>query len=69
MTVNSDGNLCHCPRCGERGLEFMKTYSFCWECGYFPGEEDRGTPIPNFKKFNKEKNVVEIPIELEATAS
>lgn len=29
-------NILNCPRCGEHKLEFMKSYCFCWECGYSP---------------------------------
>jgi hypothetical protein len=28
--------ILNCPRCGEHKLELMKSYGFCWECGYSP---------------------------------
>ena len=38
-----------CPRCGEDKLELLKTYGFCWECGYTPDEKDFQIPPTNFK--------------------
>lgn len=43
-----------CPRCGEHKLEFMKSYSFCWECGYSPSDEQI-SPMP----FDRKKVVKE----------
>ena len=28
-------SFCNCPRCGERTLERLKSYSHCVECLYF----------------------------------
>ena len=28
-----------CPRCGQWCLEHLKSYSHCWECGYFPEDD------------------------------
>jgi hypothetical protein len=25
-----------CPRCGGGSLEYLATHSHCWECNYFP---------------------------------
>lgn len=30
-----------CSRCGQAALEFLRTHSYCWECGYSP-ESDPG---------------------------
>lgn len=40
-----------CPRCGEHKLELMKSYSFCWECGYSASTEKR--PTSALKRFGQ----------------
>lgn len=37
-----------CPRCGTNKLEYLSSYSFCWECGY--SAEPVETRIALFKK-------------------
>ena len=29
-----------CPRCGKWSLEHLGTHSHCWECNYFPEENE-----------------------------
>ncbi len=40
-----------CPRCGENKLEFMRSYSFCWECGYSASTEE--SPTSSLKRFGQ----------------
>lgn len=44
-------NILTCPRCGEHKLEFMKSYCFCWECGYSP--ENGQSSVPQSAMIHK----------------
>ena len=32
--------FCHCPRCGNRTLEHLKTHSHCIDCQYYENSEE-----------------------------
>lgn len=67
--------FCHCPRCGERTLERLESYSHCVQClyvedywespdrGYIEAEkilrEHDNSPIE--EKDAPESNVIELP--------
>ena len=46
----------YCPRCGEHKLEYMKSYSFCWECGYSPSD-DQISRIPIERTYAQRPDV------------
>jgi len=48
-------NIQNCPRCGERKLEHMSSYCFCWECGYAPSDDDKEPNIVSIKDIFKTK--------------
>lgn len=34
-----------CPRCGTHKLEYLTSYSFCWECGYSAQAAESCVPL------------------------
>lgn len=30
----------NCPRCGGMGMEHLQTHSHCWDCNYFPDQDE-----------------------------
>lgn len=50
MKRNKDSSsLCQCPRCGEMGIENLKTHSYCINCNYSKiYEDDSGRIIPDW---------------------
>ena len=40
--------LKECPRCGDYGLEKLRTHAFCAGCNYFADEKDEATPLIPF---------------------
>lgn len=43
-----------CPRCGRWAIEHLKTHSHCWECSYFP-ENNEGLRQWREIEFRKPK--------------
>ena len=54
--------FCNCPRCGERGLEKLRTHAFCVNCNYDEIYSDELCVIPQWAidalKTVKPKSIV-----------
>lgn len=54
--------LSGCPRCGERGLERLRTHQHCINCNYSdqePGDAPKGISVPDWaiEAFRQGKKV------------
>lgn len=42
-------NLSVCPRCNDRGFEYLETHSYCMSCNYSPDLDDEyQPPVPKW---------------------